>query len=192
MIKKSLVMASLLALGTSAMAVDVQYFLGAGVESTDMNGKYSLSLSNGDSGSESISDDARDIKLKVGAILDKTHRVSVSHINYGIEDGGDFRIILGNYDYLIPINDKIRVLAGLHLGNANWDEGDFKMSGLAYGAQIGGIYDITKNVEFELGLSFTKYNLDKSSSGTFLGIDWNAKIELEDSTSMFIGINYKF
>lgn len=190
--KKSLAIASLLALGTSAMALDVQPFVGAGFERGDMNGKYSYSQSNGYSESDSISDDASDLKLKMGAILEKTHRVSLSHINYGIEGGGDFRIILGNYDYLIPINDKIRVLAGLHLGNANWDEGDFKMSGLAYGAQIGGIYDITKNVEFELGLSFTKYNLDKSSSGTFLGIDWNEKVELEDSTSMFIGINYKF
>lgn len=58
---------------------------------------------NGYSGNESIDDNASDLKLKLGIILDKTHRVSLSHINYGIEDGGDFRIILGNYDYLIPI-----------------------------------------------------------------------------------------
>ncbi|RXJ94093.1 hypothetical protein CRU94_09230 [Arcobacter sp. AHV-9/2010] len=190
--KKSLAMASLLALGTSAVAVEVQPFVGVGFERGDMNGKYSYSQSNGYSESDSISDDASDLKLKLGAILEKTHRVSLSHINYGIEGGGDFRIILGNYDYLVPMNDKFKLLAGLHIGNANYEIDDFKMSGLAYGLQVGGIYDITKNIEFELGLAYTQYNLDKNSTGTVLGIDWNEKVELEDSTSMFIGINYKF
>ena len=191
--KKSLVMASLVVASTSIMAMDLQYFLGAGVERGDMNGKYSLNVSNGYSENDSISDDASDLKLKLGMILNKTHRISLSHINYGIEDGGDFRIILGNYDYLIPVNENFRFLAGLHLGHANYEtDDDFKMSGLAYGAQVGAIYDITKNIEFELGLAFTKYNVDKSTNGTILGLDYTEKVELEDSTSMFAGINYKF
>ena len=191
--KKSLVMATLVAASTSMMAMDLQYFLGAGVERGDMNGKYSLNVSNGYSENDSISDDASDLKLKLGMILNKTHRISLSHINYGIDDGGDFRIILGNYDYLIPVNENFRFLAGLHLGHANYEtDDDFKMSGLAYGAQVGAIYDITKNIEFELGLAFTKYNVDKSTNGTILGLDYTEKVELEDSTSMFAGINYKF
>ena len=191
--KKSLVMASLVVASTSMMAMDLQYFLGAGVERGDMNGKYSLNVSNGYSENDSISDDASDLKLKLGMILNKTHRISLSHINYGIDDGGDFRIILGNYDYLIPVNENFRFLAGLHLGHANYEtDDDFKMSGLAYGAQVGAVYDITKNIEFELGLAFTKYNVDKSTNGTILGLDYTEKVELEDSTSMFAGINYKF
>ena len=191
--KKSLVMASLVVASTSIMAMDLQYFLGAGVERGDMNGKYSLNVSNGYSENDSISDDASDLKLKLGMILNKTHRISLSHINYGIDDGGDFRIILGNYDYLIPVNENFRFLAGLHLGHANYEtDDDFKMSGLAYGAQVGAVYDITKNIEFELGLAFTKYNVDKSTNGTILGLDYTEKVELEDSTSMFAGINYKF
>ena len=66
------------------------------------------------------------------------------------------------------------------------------MSGLAYGVQVGAIYDITKNVEFELGLAYTKYNVDKTLNYTDNGVDIEAKLELEDSTSMFAGINYKF
>ena len=191
--KKSLVMASLVVASTSIMAMDLQYFLGAGVERGDMNGKYSLNVSNGYSENDSISDDASDLKLKLGMILNKTHRISLSHINYGIDDGGDFRIILGNYDYLIPVNENFRFLAGLHLGHANYEtDDDFKMSGLAYGAQVGAVYDITKNIEFELGLAFTKYNVDKSTNGTILDLDYTEKVELEDSTSMFAGINYKF
>ncbi len=191
--KKSLVMATLVAASTSMMAMDLQYFLGAGVERGDMSGKYNLDASNGYSESGSIDDNASDLKLKLGIILDKTHRVSLSHINYGIEDGGDFRIILGNYDYLIPINEDFRFLAGLHLGHANYKtDDDFKMTGAVYGAQVGAIYDITKNIEFELGLAYSKYNLDKTTSGNIGGISYTEKVELENSTSMFAGINYKF
>ena len=186
--KKTIVMASLVAASTSMMAMDLQYFLGAGVERGDADFKISAS-ENGNSASESISSDATDLKLKAGVILNKTHRISLSHVNYGIEDGGDFRIILANYDYLIPLNEDFRFFAGVHLGNANYEEdSDLKMSGLAYGVQVGAIYDITKNVEFELGLAYSKYNVD-----TTVEIDSvTAKVELEDSTSMFAGLNYKF
>ena len=191
--KKSLVMAGLVVASTSMMAMDLQYFLGAGVERGEMDVKSSLDIpSVGYSESESFSDDATDLKLKLGVILNKTHRISLSHVNYGVEDGGDFRIILANYDYLIPINNEFRLYTGLHVGNAEYKETDLKMSGLAYGAQVGAIYDITKNVEFELGLAYSRYNIDKSISGTESGVDYNGKIELEDSTSMFAGINYKF
>jgi len=194
--KKSLVMASLVVASTSMMAMDLQYFLGAGANRVDADVKGTLDYSisgqtGGFSGTESFKDTG--LLLKTGVILDKTHRISLSHINYGIDDGGDFRIILGNYDYLIPVNENFRFLAGLHLGHANYEtDDDFKMSGLAYGAQVGAIYDITKNIEFELGLAFTKYNVDKSTNGTILGLDYTEKVELEDSTSMFAGINYKF
>ena len=127
--KKTIVMASLVAASTSMMAMDLQYFLGAGVERGDVDFKSTVNIpSAGYSENESFSNDATDLK----------------------------------------------------------------MSGLAYGAQVGAIYDITKNIEFELGLAYTKYNVDKSFTGTESGVNYNAKIELEDSTSMSAGINYKF
>ena len=39
---------------------------------------------------------------------------------------------------------------------------------------------------------FSKYNVDKSYSGTIGTLSYDYKVELEDSTSMFAGINYKF
>lgn len=180
---KSLVLTVLVAASTSMMAMDLQYFLGAGVE----RGNLEMKISNAAGKNESVDDSASDLKLKVGVILDKTHRISLSHINYGVENNGDFRIILGNYDYLIPINEDFRFLAGVHVGHANYENSAaFKMSGLAYGAQVGTIYDITKNVEFELGLGYTKYNVDRAEDNVY------NKVELEDSTSMFAGLNYKF
>lgn len=195
--KKSLVLASLLAASTSMFAMDLQYFLGAGAERGDANYKVNGSSSSGTI--VNVSDDMTDttLKLKAGIILDKTHRISVSHANFNGEDT-DLRVILGNYDYLIPINNEFRLLAGVHVGNGEYKEtnidglGTAKISGLVYGAQVGAIYDITKNIEFELGLAYSKYNMDKTFNWTDAGDDITAKIEIEDSTSMFAGINYKF
>mgnify|MGYP000328865657 CR=1 FL=1 len=198
--KKSLVIASLVTASTSMMAMDLQYFLGAGAERANANFKADVNVPS-IGYSETFKEDDNDtaLKLKLGVILDKTHRISLSHSKFGGEDT-DVTVILGNYDYLIPINNEFRLYTGVHAGNAEYketntglaDNNEVKMSGLAYGAQVGAIYDITKNIEFELGLAYTKYNVDKSFTGTESGVNYNAKIELEDSTSMSAGINYKF
>lgn len=197
--KKSLVMASLVVASTSMMAMDLEYFLGAGAERIDANFKSSSIINIEANGESSIKDTA--LLLKGGVILDKTHRISLSHAKFS-KDIVDVTNIMGNYDYLIPMNEQFRLYAGLHLGNTKVEVEDgfedinnnISFSGLAYGTQIGAIYDITKNIEFELGLSYTKFNVERAeseittTSGTY---SW-AKIELEDSTSMFAGINYKF
>ena len=195
--KKSLVMASLVVASTSMMAMDLQYFLGAGANRVDNDSKTTVNVPSvgiSDSSSDSFKDTG--LALKTGVILDKKHRVSIAYSDYSKNDI-DATTITGNYDYLIPMNNEFRLYTGVHLGDTTMkmndvDLGSIKASGLVYGAQVGAIYDITKNIEFELGLAYSKYNVDKSFSGTISGVDYNGKIELEDSTSMFAGINYKF
>ena len=195
--KKSLVLASLVVASTSMMAMDLQYFLGAGANRVDNDSKTTVNVPSvgiSDSSSDSFKDTG--LALKTGVILDKKHRVSIVYSDYSKNDI-DATTITGNYDYLIPMNNEFRLYTGVHLGDTTMkmndvDLGSIKASGLVYGAQVGAIYDITKNIEFELGLAYSKYNVDKSFSGTIRGVDYNGKIELEDSTSMFAGINYKF
>jgi opacity protein-like surface antigen len=196
--KKTIVMASLVAASTSMMAMDLQYFLGAGAERASANFKSDVNAPS-IGYSETFKEDQNDtaLKLKAGVIMDKTHRISLSHSKFGGQDT-DVTVILANYDYLIPINNEFRLYAGVHAGNAEYKEtnidiiGTAKMSGLAYGAQVGAMYDITKNIEFELGLAYTKYNLDKTINWVDTGVDVSGKFKIEDSTSMFAGINYKF
>ncbi len=79
MIKKSLAMASLLALGTSAMAIDVQPFVGAGAGASWTKVKQvhkEVCLVSAFSLSES--DTESSLKLKGGAILDSSHRIIFS------------------------------------------------------------------------------------------------------------------
>ena len=91
--KKSLVLASLVVASTSMMAMDLQYFLGAGIERVDVDYKdtaeYSIS---GNSGVISLTDSVKDtgLLLKAGVILNKTHRISISrngtHIKVYVDD----------------------------------------------------------------------------------------------------------
>lgn len=190
--QKSLVIASLIAISSSVMAVDLEYFLGTGIERGDATFNVTVSAPN-IGYRESISDNGTDIglKLNTGVILDKTHRMSLSLTKFSGDDS-NVNILLGNYDYLIPINNEFRLYAGLHAGNAQYKKAQIKMSGLAYGTQVGAIYDITKNIEFEIGLGYTKYNVEKTLNSTEQGVDVSRTVEFEDAISMFAGINYKF
>ena len=58
-------------------------------------------------GTESFKDTG--LLLKAGVILNKTHRVSLSHFS---KDETDATTILGSYDYLIPMNEQFRLYAG--------------------------------------------------------------------------------
>lgn len=189
--KKSLILASLLAASSSVMAVDVNYFVGAGIE----RGEADVSSNIIDlSGFETVKDTT--FKFKGGVIVDDIHRVSFSYAGYS-DDGTDFDLALLNYDYIIPLEEKFSLAAGVHFGTADITNAyveseikketglDLSMDGLAYGFQGGLLYDITENVQLETGFAYTMYDVDLNAAGiTFL--------ELDNSTSFSIGLNYKF
>jgi opacity protein-like surface antigen len=141
--------------------------------------------------------------LKGGVILDNSHRISLTYAP-AFHDDADVHNFLAGYDYLIPVNSESKFYVGAHAGAASFKaKGDLEddanilgidldTSGFAYGAQLGYIYNITKNVEFEIGAMYTRYNIDKDESGDYMGFDYNFEFELKDSFSTFIGFNYKF
>ncbi len=175
---KSLVLTTLLTVSTSIMAMDVDYFIGAGAERGNIDSSAS-------SASTSINGDYKDtaLKLKAGVILNKNQRISLSHVGYS-NNGGDLDLTELNYDYIFPLENKFSLLAGVHLGKADYKESGFDMDGSVYGIQAGALYDITSNIEAEMGLAYSKYNVDKTIN--------NVKVEFDDSTSLYVGLNYKF
>lgn len=188
--KKSLILAGLLAIGTSALAYDVKGYVGAGVGIISNKGTATFT-----DGVETISDSGRDSStlgiLKGGVILDNNHRTSLIYAPVFDSYFSAHNFLLA-YDYLIPVNSESRVALGIHAGaitSKGKKEVDFlKYNGLSYGIQAGYIYDITSNVEFEIGAMYTKYNL--KDTGTIDGVSYEAK--LKDTASAFVGINYKF
>ena len=118
MIKKSLAMASLLALGTSAMAIDVQPFVGvnSGASWTKVkeNAKISGPIVNYSVGS-SDTESSFTFGLKGGIILDNSHRLGINY-NPSFDSYATVHNILASYDYLIPLNDSNRFYVGAHAG----------------------------------------------------------------------------
>lgn len=197
--KKSLVMASLLALGTSVMAVEVQPFVGADIGASWNKVEGSGNIS-GPILNSSIDTSDREsaflVGIKGGVILENTHRLALNY-KPGIHSDATVHNFLASYDYLIPVNDSNRFYVGAHAGVASLkgksDLDGLDMSGFAYGAQAGYIYDITRNIEFELGVIYTKYNLD--TDGKRKSVDGSVAVtnlELKYSVGTFVGINYKF
>ena len=196
MIKKSLVMASLLALGTSAIAIDVQPYIGAGAGVSF--GKTEVTVNTPGYvylGDESERKSSASLILKGGAILDSSHRLSLSYAPSFHSDANVHNVMAG-YDYLIPVNNESRVYVGAHLGSTSF-KGKKNLDGVddtgfAYGLQTGYIYDITKNIEFEFGLNYTRHDVEKTYSARN-GADWlDVKAELDYSIGTMVGINYKF
>jgi opacity protein-like surface antigen len=179
---KTLVLGSLLALSTSVMAMDVNYFVGAGAERVDLKGNASAP-------SVKIDGDFKDTGyvLKAGAILNKTHRLSLSYGGYS-DDGMDLYLTKFNYDYIFPLENKFSFLVGAHLGNAKFKDSEAKLNGFLYGAQTGILYDITSNIQLETSIAYTHYDIDKTIN--YSGTDIN--VELEHSTAFYLGFNYKF
>lgn len=107
--------------------------------------------------------------------------------------GINVRVVLGNCEYLVPITDDLKFYTGFHLGNTKFQTKDF-----TYGAQTGFLYDITKNIEFEIGYAYTKYDANvkmkgKIDTNTPYGtLDFIDEIDFGHSDSIFAGLNYKF
>lgn len=196
--KKSLILASLTIGSLSLFALDKQYFIGSGIERSSADVKGTFNVPNFGI-REDISDTlwATTLKIKTGIIFDEIHRISLSYAKYE-ESESNLSLGLINYDYLMSITKEFKIYTGVHLGKGKVDFvgeilGNQKESGLVYGPQVGMLYDITKHIELELGLDYTIYdNIDKTVSGLNAGIPFDAKGELDNSKSLFVGINYKF
>ncbi|MFY4805342.1 hypothetical protein ACOTVJ_02975 [Aliarcobacter butzleri] len=130
---------------------------------------------------ETLKDNA--LELKLGAILNNTYRIYLSGVEYKT-DLFKVKMVNGNYEYLIPITNNFRLFSGIHLGT-------FK-NNMVYGVQGGFIYDITKNIEFELGGFYSKYQKEVDIKGEKSGFKFTDTIKIENSESLFAGFNYKF
>ena len=85
------------------MAMDTQYFAGFNLEKMSLDETASWS-------DESKTFNLKDVglDLKVGVILEKNHRLSLSHAEFS-KDFIDLTLISGAYDYLIPINNDFKL-----------------------------------------------------------------------------------
>jgi len=158
--KKSLVLASLLLMGTTAAMAGKVGDTIVGAEFGAMHTSSTATatnLTNGTSASESDSDNTTYEALKVGKYFE-FGRVGATLGHGNSKDGVDSNYIGLSYDYMFYNESKITPFVGASLSYAKATaEGDgFSVdeTEVNYGAELGLTYDISNNIELNLALAF--------------------------------------
>ena len=201
--KKSLIVAGILLASTGALAQN-EVFIGA--DYVNAAPSFTLGLSVNDeaeaSGSLGVSSDSN-VNFKVGMITDNTHRFTLStgklYDKAFVDDdetiNAEFKLTSIGYDYLFKA-DNIQPYLGAFAGIGKLDLGatdvNFSDSGMVYGVRAGAIFNITKNIGLEVGAAYAKTDV-KPEVSMHDGADRvNLWLEVDDVTSYYIGLNYKF
>lgn len=206
--KKSLIVASLLMIGTSSALVAAEmgnaWFVGGEFGGVKMYNKAS--------GSANIPSQGIDIEgsgkynfnstyeaIKVGKYFDLGRVYGSLGYQNKKEDLSSYTFGLG-YDYLFKNKSDFTPFIGLNASytKAKIDDEDMKAlsfdkpKGFNYGPEAGFLYAITKNTELEIGI---RYMMSDVKETVFIdnGTDTaDAKIETEKFIQYYIGLNYKF
>lgn len=128
--------------------------------------------------------------LSLGHYYENTGRVyaSYTYINHdtGVDTSDAFSV---GYDFILPVDAKIFSLyAGPVLGYTRYVEPDIDLSGVHYGAQVGGLVRIADNIEVDGGYRylFETGKDDVSILGT------NVNVKLNNLPMWYIGANFRF
>jgi len=197
MIKQSLIVASLLFTGTSAVAQN-DFFIGANLGTIKSGATLSGTATydgNNISGSASDSDRDTNINIKAG-IVNNNNRYSVQTGKLYDEGEVSYTSTTLNYDRLFTETSGFTPFVGVHIGKGKFEVYGWETTSTDYGIQAGVLKDLNKNFQFEAGLRYTKSNASfyVNEAGTDNGKAYNinATLEADDATAMYIGVNYKF
>ena len=205
--KKSLIVASLLLVGSSALVaadMDNSWFVGGefGGMNIDTKIKGSLIVP---SASINIDVEEKDTTkatyeaLKVGKYFEYGRVYGTIGKQNKKDDFSSYSLGVG-YDYMFKNKSDFTPFVGV---NASYTKAKIddevienfsldKPKGFSYGIEAGFVYAATKNVELEMGVRYMKSNIDESFSISDGTNSANIKIEAENITQYYVGLNYKF
>ena len=124
--------------------------------------------------------------LKVGYYINKNNRAYVAYHNISA-DVDTARVIAAGYDYLIGDNEA-KPFVGAIIGQGSYGEDDLVLKGAVYGIQLGLNYEMNSNLSGEIGFRYLKSSM--SDNINISGTD--VKVEIDEISNFFIGMNYKF
>ncbi|WP_041963696.1 outer membrane beta-barrel protein [Sulfurospirillum cavolei] len=205
--KKSLVVASLLFIGSSALVaaeMGNSWFVGGefGGMNIDTKIKGSAVIP---SESINISAEEKDTTkatyeaLKIGKYFEYG-RVYGSLAKQNEKDDFSSYTLGVGYDYMFKNKSDFTPFLGV---NASYTKAKIdgelydvlsldKPKGFNYGVEAGFVYAMSKNLELEMGVRYMKSNIDESFSFSDGTNSANIKIEAENITQYYLGLNYKF
>jgi|GEM_PF-1934672 len=198
MLKKSLIVASLLLASSSVMASD--YFVGVNLLKSNASANVSGTMNIGGTIYSVVENTPSDnnLNFKFG-MIDNSNRYTISTGTKLKDKGTEYSSIAISYDYLFEKNDIYTPFIGVSFGKGKLKDELFGNHNVTeYGVQTGVIIDIENNFEFEAGVSYTKLSCDTTAtnkSGTYQGntfTNMNGSLDIKSATGLYIGINYKF
>jgi len=200
--KKSLCLAGLLLAGNlyGASSSSEDFYVGLGFYKG--SGTETNEWSNSRLSDTKVDYDSKAFPLSIGMITSNNDRVELSYINADIDtDEGrsfDIRGLDLNYDFTLESLkfDKFLPYVGVGLGIYKFqDSGSIynikdnkDLKGVALNANLGLLYLVSQNIEFEAVYQFKKINWQELESE-----DDNSKLQIDEEThGIYIGFNYKF
>ena len=204
--KKSMVVASLLLVGSSVFAAEMgnNWFVGGEFGGMSIDTKVTGSAvipaeSINISGEEKDTTKATYEALKVGKYFEYGRVYGTIGKQNKKDDFSSYSLGVG-YDYMFKNKSDFTPFLGV---NASYTKAKIddevieilsldKPKGFSYGIEAGFVYAATKNVELEMGVRYMKSNIDESFSFSDGTNSANIKIEAENITQYYVGLNYKF
>jgi hypothetical protein len=195
MIKKSLIVASLLFITTSALALDTNK-LYIGIGTTTGSGTLTRTSTNG--GYASADYDSSSTPFKIGYIFKNNNRFefSVESMDHKFSGGTD--TVSGwnmDWDFAYPnhkLADIITPYWTIGFGSYTYEDtakyfsDNEDLKGLALNYGIGGLYSINNNFEIEASFKGKVIKWQDVTDGTTT-VSYDST-----GTAMYLGINYKF
>jgi hypothetical protein len=205
--KRSLVVASFLMLSVSASFADSnEWFVGGEFGGMSIHGKSSgsmdIHLPGGDiieAGSTSSTLNTTYEAIKVGKYFEYGRIYGSFSYQNEKDDISSYSYGLG-YDYLFRNKSDFTPFIGLNASysKAKIDDDDAKVlsldkpKGFNYGAEVGFLYAMSKNVELEIGARYMISNVDESFTYDDGISKINVKMENDRIIQYYLGLNYKF
>ena len=206
--KKSLIVASLLMLGTSSALIAAEtgneWFVGGEFGGMSMHTKTSgsatiPSLGIDTSGTYKETINSTYEGIKVGKYFEFGRVYGNLAYQNKKDDLSSYTFGLG-YDYLIKNKSDFTPFIGLNASysKAKWDLDEAKQlsldkpKGFNYGPEAGLLYSLTKNTELEIGVRYLISDV-KDTFSINNGTDKaEIKLEAEKVIQYYVGVNYKF
>ncbi len=207
MIKKSLLVASLLFATTSVVAQN-EYFMGVGIGSGSWTPEAVVTNSTGSTvATTSESDSGRVVSILGGAIIDKKHKLSIGYSIYNTDADVDMTSIDLGYAYFIDqdslkiTNKKWKPFVGVAYSmstyteklSSSYNKSEFELKTNALMIDVGIDYEIDKNqfitMQYDMSLSTSG---SESATLTTGGNDYNVNMEVDKISRFLVSYNYKF
>ena len=192
--KKNIVVASLLMMGSSALiAADMgnSWFMGTEFGGMDIKMKATAS-SGGTTASVTDTMNTTYESLKIGKYFDNSRMYTALNYQNKKDDFSSWTWGLG-YNYLIKNSSSITPFIGANVSYIKGKVDDMpvldKPAGFAAGVEAGFIYALSSKTELEAGIRYMNIsNVEDSASISGVSV----KLEGKTATQYYLGINYKF